>query len=76
MLEDLGVTIVDNRPPPPPTEFELDLEKLKEDIRASVNRHSIERFIGAPDFIIAEFLINNFKSLCIMNSQVYEHRGQ
>ena len=76
MLDNLGITVVDNRPPPPPTEFEIDLEKLKEDIRKSINTHSLERYIGAPDYVLAEFLTNSFKSLCILNAQVFEAQGK
>ena len=55
------------------TEFKADMAVLKEDIRNSINSHSIERYVGLPDFIIAEFMVHNFESLVIANSQMLQH---
>ena len=73
MIDNLGVTVVDNRPPPPPTQFEIDLARFKEDIRVAINTNGMESYLGAPDFIIAEFLTQSFVNLCKMNASVYEH---
>ena len=73
MIDNLGVTIVDNRPPPPPTEFEVDLERFKKDIAIAINKNSMERYIGVPDFILADFLAANFVALCKINDDVHTH---
>ena len=56
MIDSLGVTIVDNRPPPPPTEFEVSLEAFKKDVATAINKNSMEAYVGVPDFILAEFM--------------------
>lgn len=38
------------------TEFEKELEHL-------INRHSMEKYIGMPDYAIAEYLMNCFTAL-------------
>ena len=54
-------------------EFKADMALLQEDIRKSINSHSIEFYVGLPDFIIAEFMVRNFESLVITNSQMLQH---
>lgn len=41
------------------------LEKFREDIRSSVNRHSLENLCDVPDFIIADFLMRSFNAFVV-----------
>ena len=54
-------------------EFKADMASLQEDIRKSINSNSIERYVGLPDFIIAEFMVRSFESLVVANSQMLRH---
>lgn len=73
MIDNLGVTIVDNRPPPPPTEFEVSLEAFKKDVATAINKNSMEAYVGVPDFILAEFMVASYVSLCNINKDVHDY---
>ena len=68
MLDNLGVTIVDNRPK---SEFDVRLDKFAESLGNTCMAHGMREFIGIPDDIIGKYLAECFRTLCATNTAVW-----
>ena len=52
---------------------DIELLSFKRELEKLINIHSIDAYMGIPDFILSQYMCNHLRELALLNEAVGQH---